>query len=110
MVRIRIAFREPIEVEYVKDAQSETYTAGQEKSKFSVTGIGVVRTVIEPDGDPEVIVRFYVDGTHITADDSPSDEGAECNHRFTTSFEIRTYSAVAGTFKHGSIRCFGWRK
>jgi len=110
MVRIRIALREPIEVEYVKDAQVETYTAGEEKSKFSVTGRGVVRTVLEGDGDADCIVRFYVDGTLITADNSPSNEPCECNHRFNTSFEIRTYSAIAGDFTHASIRCFGWRK
>jgi len=110
MVRIRIALREPIEVEYVKDAQVETYTAGEEKSKFSTTGRGEVRTILEGDGDADCIVRFYVDGTLVAADNTPSNEPSIVCHTFTTSFEIRTYSAVAGDFKHASIRCFGWRK
>jgi len=110
MVRIRIALRESIEVAQDISGVAETYTAGEEKSKFSVTGRGVIRTVVQGDGDADCIVRFYIDGTHITADDSPSNEPCEVNQTFTTSFEIRTYSAVAGTFTHSTLNIYGWRK
>lgn len=111
MVRIRIALKEPISVEQNITATSEAYTACTEISKFSIpSGHGVVRTVVQGDGDAQVVVRFYVDGVQVTADDTPSNEPSEVNSRFTTSFEIKTHSATSGTFKHSTLNIYGWRK
>ncbi|MEM1589833.1 MAG: hypothetical protein QW175_05395 [Candidatus Bathyarchaeia archaeon] len=110
MVRIRLALKEPISVEQNITGTTEDYTAGEEKTKFSVSGAGVIRTVVQGDGDAACIVRFYVDGTRITENDSPSNEPAEVNCAFSTSLVIKTYAESAGSYKHSTLNIYGWRK
>jgi hypothetical protein len=110
LVRISVALREPIPVREDVAGTSESYSAGEEKTKVSITGTGQVTTWVRGDGDAGVIMRFYVDGTLVADDNSPSNEPAVVEHKFTSSFEIRAYAPTAGTYKFSTINVAGWRK
>jgi len=90
-----------------QDAISETYTAGEEKTKITITGEGSVTMNHAGDGELDIKTRIYVDGT--LEDTIDGNAAAVITVGFTTSLELRTYSAIAVTASCSSFHIVGWR-
>jgi len=89
------------------DGVSETYTAGEEKSKLLISAEGAVTISFEGDGDAAIEMRVYVDGT--MEQSFTADQSAIVTAGFTTSLEIKSYAAAAVTAKFSSFHASGWR-
>jgi len=88
-------------------AVSEAYTAGEEKTKLTISGEGSVTIHHAGDGDADIITRVYIDGT--LAEEIAGNVPGIITAGFTTSLEIRTYSAVAVTASNSTVHIVGWR-
>jgi len=89
------------------DAVSETYTAGEEKSKLLISAEGAVTLSLEGDGDADIELRVYVDGT--LEQSVAANQPAVVTAGFTTSLEVKSYAAAAVTATFSSFRAAGWR-
>jgi len=89
------------------DAVSETYTAGEEKSKLLISAEGAVTLSLEGDGDADIEMRVYVDGT--LEQSVAANQPAVVTAGFTTSLEVKSYAAAAVTAKFSSFHVAGWR-
>jgi len=99
--------RATAKIDTKQDAISETYTAGEEKVKITISAEGEVTLNHAGDGDLDIKTRIYVDGT--LEDTIDGNAAAVITVGFTTSLEIRTYSATAITASCSSFHCVGWR-
>jgi len=106
LLRTLIA-RATTKIDSKQDAISETYTAGEEKTKITITGEGSVTMNHAGDGDLDIKTRIYVDGT--LEDTIDGNAAAVITIGFTTSLELRTYSATAITASCSSFHIVGWR-
>jgi len=88
-------------------AVSESYTAGEEKTKLTISGEGSVTVHHAGDGDADITTRVYVDGT--LAESIAGNQPGFVTAGFTTSLEIRTYAAAAVTATNSSLHVVGWR-
>jgi len=86
---------------------SETYTAGEEKVKLTISGEGSVTIHHAGDGSADITTRVYVDGT--LEESIAGNEPGIITVGFTTSLEIRTYAAAAVTASNSSLHIVGWR-
>jgi len=89
------------------DGVSESYTAGEEKVKLTITAEGAVTISFEGDGDADIEMRVYEDGT--LAQSFPANQPTLVTVGFATSLEIRSYAAAAVTAKFSSFHVAGWR-
>jgi len=89
------------------DGVSESYTAGEEKSKLLISAEGSVTISFEGDGDSTLEMRVYVDGT--MEQSFLANQPAVVTAGFTTSLEIKSYAASAVTAKFSSFHASGWR-
>jgi len=88
---------------------SESYTAGEEKTQLSLTGIhGFAIIVHMGDGDAGVTTRIYVDGT--LWESCPANVFAKFYVTFTSSLSIRGYAASAGTYYRSASYVNGFRR
>jgi len=88
---------------------SETYTAGEEKTQLSLTGVHGYATLIHMgDGDAGVITRIYLDGSLFES--VPADVYAFIFVTFSSSLEIRGYAPSAGTFYRSASYISGLRR
>jgi len=106
LLRTLIA-RATAKIDSKQDSVSETYTAGEEKSKIIISGEGQVTLNHAGDGDFDIKTRVYVDGT--LEDTIDGNAAAVVTVGFTTSLELRTYSASAITASCSSFHVVGWR-
>jgi len=86
---------------------SETYTAGEEKVKLSITAKGSTTIIFEGDGDAAIEMRVYIDGT--MEQSFPANQRNVVTSGFNTSLEVRSYAAAAVTAKFSSFHAAGWR-
>jgi len=87
---------------------SETYNAGEEKTKVELTGVeGFAVIVNNGDGDATIITRVYLNGSLAEEIDGNVFGWIYCV--FTSSFKIVTYSATAQTAYCSSINVRGVR-
>jgi len=89
------------------DGVSESYTAGEEKSKLLISAEGSVTISLEGDGDADIDMRVYVDGT--LEQSVAANQPAIVTAGFTSSLEIKSYAASAVTAKFSSFHASGWR-
>jgi len=89
------------------DGISETYTAGEEKSKLLISAEGAVTISLEGDGDADIEMRVYVDGT--LEQSVAANQPAVVTAGFTTSLEVKSYAAAAVTARFSSFHVAGWR-
>jgi len=87
---------------------SETYTAGEEKTQFSLSGHGFAAIVHMGDGNSEVTTRLYIDGSLF--DSCPANVFAIFHVTFTSSLSIRGYAASAGTYYRSTSYINGFRR
>jgi len=99
--------RATAKIDTKQDAVSETYTAGEEKVKITVSGEGSVTINHAGDGDLDIKTRIYVDG--VMEDEIDGNAAAVVTVGFTSSLELRTYSATAITASCSSFHIVGWR-
>jgi len=89
------------------DAVSESYTAGEEKSKLTISGEGSATISHVGDGDADLETRVYVDGT--LAESIICNQAGVITAGFSTSLEIRVYAAAAVTASCSTCHVAGWR-
>jgi len=106
LLRTLIA-RATAKIDAKQDALSETYTAGEEKTKITVSGEGAVTLNHAGDGDVDIKTRVYVDGS--LEDTIDGNAAAVVTIGFALSLELRTYSASAITASCSSFHIAGWR-
>jgi len=88
---------------------SESYSAGEEKTQLSLTGIhGMAVIVHMGDGDAGVTTRIYLDGTLF--DSVPANVFAKFYVTFTSSLSIAGYAAAAGTYYRSTSYVNGFRR
>ncbi|MEM3618226.1 MAG: hypothetical protein QXK47_04030 [Candidatus Bathyarchaeia archaeon] len=88
---------------------SESYSAGEEKTQLSLTGIhGFAIIVHMGNGDAGVTTRIYVDGT--LWESCPANVFAKFYVTFTSSLIIRGYAASAGTYYRSDSYVNGFRR
>jgi len=85
---------------------SESYTAGEEKAKVTISGKGTATIGHRGDGDADIETRIYVDGTMVKA--NPANEPYVYTVGFDTSLEIKTYAATAVTAYCSKMHIAGW--
>ena len=90
---------------------SETYTAGEEKTKYTKDGHGHAEVVNFGTGDPEIITRIYYDkeGTPETQEIA-GNVFAIIMIGFTLSLSIKTYRATAGSGYCSAISVVGFSR
>ena len=88
---------------------SQSYSAGEEKTQLSLTGIHGFAIIIHMgDGDEALTTRIYIDGS--LWESFKANIFAKLYVTFTSSLSIRTYAASSGTYYRSACYINGFRR
>jgi len=84
---------------------TETYSAGEEKTKFSIGSRGYLTLVHDGNGDPTLTTRIYVGG--VLKESCPCNVRAIFHITFEESLGVKVYSEVEQVAKSSSLSIHG---